>query len=167
MPIGITVEMQGWTELQKRLDMAGTQGRILMNEGMRDIGRLFVPAKGTGAMAMETPVRTGKLRRSTFFEIRGSPPYQELRISQPAMTPEGVFYGHFVREGTMPHDIFPKKAKALRFEIGGKVIFAAHVKHPGTKPNPYHMRVWDRLKPAVQNVIDRMGQKMSQFLAGR
>lgn len=40
-------------------------------------------------------------------------------------------------EGTRPHMIFPKTARALRFEVGGRVVFAQSVDHPGTKPNRY------------------------------
>lgn len=41
--------------------------------------------------------------------------------------------GVFLEEGTDPHIITAKNAKALRFEIGGKVIFRKSVHHPGTK----------------------------------
>lgn len=40
-------------------------------------------------------------------------------------------------EGTSPHEIIPRNAQVLRFTIGGTVVFATHVSHPGTKPNRY------------------------------
>lgn len=41
-------------------------------------------------------------------------------------------------EGTRPHRIEPRRAKALRFVGGdGRVVFALHVDHPGTRPNPF------------------------------
>lgn len=40
-------------------------------------------------------------------------------------------------EGTSPHEIVPKDATVLRFTVGGTVIFATRVSHPGTKPNRY------------------------------
>lgn len=41
-------------------------------------------------------------------------------------------------DGTEPHDIYPVKAKALRFTTtGGVTIFARRVSHPGTDANRY------------------------------
>ena len=64
-------------------------------------------------------------------------------------------------EGTRPHIIRPKRAKALRFQkgrympktnpggkfrgpgkvIGGKTVFAKQVHHPGTKPRHFTRRI--------------------------
>ena len=71
-----------------------------------------------------TPVDTGRLRNSIVIEqdddgnwfIGTNVPYaEEVEIGQP------------------PHKIVPVKAKALRFKIGNKVIYAKSVQHPGTK----------------------------------
>lgn len=41
-------------------------------------------------------------------------------------------------EGTKAHEIRPKReGGVLAFEIGGEVVFATVVHHPGTKPNRY------------------------------
>ncbi|MFF1834244.1 hypothetical protein ACFVXE_08565 [Streptomyces sp. NPDC058231] len=45
-----------------------------------------------------------------------------------------------VLDGTRPHIIRPRRAKALRFEVGGRVVYAAYVRHPGTKPNNFLKR---------------------------
>lgn len=37
--------------------------------------------------------------------------------------------------GTKKHIIRPVRAKFLRFQIGGNVVFSLKVRHPGTKPN--------------------------------
>lgn len=37
--------------------------------------------------------------------------------------------------GTRAHVIRPRRAKALRFTVGGRVVYARVVMHPGTKPN--------------------------------
>lgn len=44
---------------------------------------------------------------------------------------------HYVINGTRPHLVKPRRAKALRFEVGGEVVFAAYARHPGTRPNPF------------------------------
>ena len=43
----------------------------------------------------------------------------------------------FLNDGTRPHEIVPKNAKALRFETDGKVVFAARAQHPGIAPDPF------------------------------
>lgn len=43
----------------------------------------------------------------------------------------------FVLHGTKPHTIRPRSRKMLRFESGGKTVFARVVHHPGTKPNNF------------------------------
>jgi hypothetical protein len=46
----------------------------------------------------------------------------------------------FVLDGTRPHVIRPRRASALRFEIGGEVVFAQRVRHPGTRANNFMAR---------------------------
>lgn len=44
---------------------------------------------------------------------------------------------HYVLNGTRPHVIRPRRAKALRFDIGGRTVFAKVVHHPGTRPRDF------------------------------
>jgi len=66
-----------------------------------------------------------------------------VRISR---TPDGDFRGTiisshpatiFVIGGTRPHTIRPVRARALRFTVGGRVVYATVVHHPGTRANPF------------------------------
>jgi hypothetical protein len=43
----------------------------------------------------------------------------------------------YVIYGTRPHIIRPRRARALRFEVGGQVVYAAYVRHPGTRANDF------------------------------
>lgn len=43
----------------------------------------------------------------------------------------------YVINGTAPHQIRPRTKKALRFTVGGRVVFARLVNHPGTQPNDF------------------------------
>ena len=128
----VSFKVKGLEELEGRFEELGTKGKISLNEMLRKIGKLFVPHKGTGPLANETPVVSGKLKRSTIFQIIGGGEKQALEIRQGARSKGGAFYGHWVREGADPHIILPKRAKFLRFEIGGRVVFARKVHHPAT-----------------------------------
>lgn len=48
-----------------------------------------------------------------------------------------VPHARFHHDGTDPHVIEPVHAKALRFTVGGAVVFAVKVNHPGTAANPF------------------------------
>ncbi len=46
----------------------------------------------------------------------------------------------FVLDGTRPHVIRPRRASALRFELGGRTVFAKKVNHPGTRADNFLLR---------------------------
>lgn len=78
------------------------------------------------------PVRTGRLRSS----IRAEPPrFFSLRGS--VSVGSDLEYAGFVNDGTRPHQIRPRNAQVLRFNVGGRVVFARVVNHPGTKARPF------------------------------
>jgi hypothetical protein len=49
-------------------------------------------------------------------------------------------YAQFVESGTRPHDIKPRAATALRFQVAGAVLFRRIVHHPGTAERPFMAR---------------------------
>ncbi|MBD0693586.1 hypothetical protein BG452_13555 [Streptomyces sp. CBMA123] len=70
------------------------------------------------------------------------PRFIESRIEATAGGLQGVIPSNhsatgFVLDGTRPHVIRPRWAKALRFEIGARVVFARLVHHPGTHANNF------------------------------
>ncbi|NDK24640.1 hypothetical protein FSY75_09160 [Streptomyces sp. TR1341] len=47
----------------------------------------------------------------------------------------------YVLDGTRPHIIRPRrKGGVLRFEVGGRVVYSAYARHPGTRPNNFLLR---------------------------
>lgn len=49
-----------------------------------------------------------------------------------------VFYAAYVNDGTRPHVIRPKRRGGrLRFNVGGRVVYARVVNHPGTRARPF------------------------------
>jgi hypothetical protein len=53
-------------------------------------------------------------------------------------------YAAAVHDGSGPHIIRARKKKALRFEVGGKVVFARSVRHPGTRGRPWLAKAAER-----------------------
>lgn len=65
-----------------------------------------------------------------------------MRVSQTGLRIRGdVFnntkYALAVHEGTKPHIIRARKGKALKFDVGGRTVYATSVRHPGTRPQPF------------------------------
>lgn len=47
-------------------------------------------------------------------------------------------YGAYVEYGTKAHKIYPKRSGGvLRFAVGGSIVFAKYVSHPGNAPLPF------------------------------
>jgi len=51
----------------------------------------------------------------------------------------------YVLRGTKPHEIRPRKAKMLKFDVKGTTVYAKIVRHPGTKENNF---LWKALLAA-------------------
>jgi len=87
------------------------------------------------------PVDEGNLKRSG--NVRYGDGYAVVGYNSP--------YGKYVHDGTAPHDIVPRNAKALHFQGEGGDVFAKRVHHPGTRPQPW-----------LQNAIDRVTARARQ-----
>ena len=76
-------------------------------------------------------VRTGALRASIFSAVEDN----TSSIFGKVASTGDVKYARIHEYGgtTPPHEILPSKAKALAFMVGGKMVFAAKVNHPGSK----------------------------------
>lgn len=78
------------------------------------------------------PVRTGRLRSS----IRAEAP-RFFSFTGRVTVGSDLEYAGFVNDGTRPHVIRPRRAKALRFTVGGRVVYATVVNHPGARARPF------------------------------
>lgn len=76
--------------------------------------------------------RTGRLRSGIvahFLSSSGRSVTWEILSPAP--------YSQYVEAGTRPHIIRARNARALRFQVGGRTVFAKQVSHPGTRPYPF------------------------------
>lgn len=112
-----------------RLDR-GQLSRVIQGEARRVL-RQRAPQVLSRAKIL-APVDTGRLRSS------GRIQYSSFFGFRPKATIIfAVDYAEFVNNGTRPHIIRPKNAKVLRFTVGGQVVYAKVVHHPGTKAKPF------------------------------
>ena len=100
---------------------SGEVGRFLSKKG-----RLIV-----AAAKRQVGVRTGVLRSSIHMRHFRDPRGQYIKIGS------SLSYARAHHEGTAPHLIRPSRAKVLRFESRGQIVFTHMVRHPGTAPNRY------------------------------
>lgn len=112
-----------------RLDR-GQLTRVIQGEARRTLRRRAPQVLNRAKIL--APVDTGRLRAS------GKIQYSGLFSFRPkAKVIFDVDYAAAVNDGTAPHIIRPRNAQALRFRIGGRVVYARVVHHPGTRPNPF------------------------------
>ena len=126
------IHVEGSRELEARL-------RAVQRTPKQMLGRLGLRA--VREQKRLVPRKTGNLGRTIHL---GSV------TTTSATTVAGARYAAAVEYGTKPHEIRPRRAKALRFPakgspttLGGRVkkggafAFAKVVRHPGTKPQPF------------------------------
>jgi HK97 gp10 family phage protein len=118
--------------LAQRLMQAGLSSEQAVTEAMMQAAT-FIAA----TMKSLAPVDTGNLRDSIGIQLQGGSIIIGPDMSQAP-------YAGYVEFGTQPHDIRPKNAQALRFQVGGRVIYARVVHHPGTAPAHYVARAFEQ-----------------------
>jgi hypothetical protein len=96
------------------------------------------------------PVDTGRLRASIRVERRST-----FGLRQRWTVGSDVEYAPMVNDGTRPHIIRPRRAKALKFTVGGRTVYAAVVRHPGTRARPF-------LDRALADVARSRGYSITQ-----
>jgi len=103
-----------------------------------------------------TPRKTGNLQRSILHRIDSAPipTFAEVGLlgGGPA-GPLGQRYGVYVHEGTAPHEIRPKRAKALFWRGARHPVRSVH--HPGTRAQPFLRNALTALHGRIQSYFDR------------
>lgn len=79
--------------------------------------------RAPGSMGQGSNIRSA-IQRGPGGDFRGV-----ITLSHPAAL--------YILHGTRPHLIRPVRARALRFTVGGRVVYAKLVHHPGTRANNF------------------------------
>lgn len=98
---------------------------------------------------IDAPVDTGFLRAQHAINIA------TLRTQVKGTVVNRAKYAAAVHDGTGPHIIRARRKRALRFTVGGQVVFARSVRHPGTRGRPWLME-------AAEKVAAREGWKFQR-----
>lgn len=133
--------------------MAKASARLRLEEGQlqqeatREGARLVMSLQRrvVNSAKQRAPVDTGNMRNS----IRQEP----VRVEGDRVTGtvlSAAEYSMYVHDGTRPHIIRPRTARALAFTIGGQRVYAKSVRHPGTKARPF-------LRNAIEQQAPRLG----------
>lgn len=146
-------DVTGHDELTRNTQHAARQVQPILKRSLNAIGR-----RGVMLLRNFAPHRTGALARSIHYSITG--PDSRLRIHFFARVP----YNIFVVGGTRPHLIAARNAKALRFVVGGRVVFAKSVQHPGTKPNRYPDRARRPFLTDARGIINTATREIARII---
>lgn len=106
----------------------GAQVNEVLQRRMRSIIRQIAADARTNA-----PVDTGRMAQAIKEDPIESPTPFRVIGGVTSHAP----YSIYVHQGTAPHVIRPRNASALKFEAGGRTIFASSVRHPGTRARPF------------------------------
>lgn len=91
----------------------------------------------------EAPVKRGTLRRSITSRVE--------RGGSRGVIGTNLSYARPVHEGSKPHVIRPRRARALFWK--GALHPVRSVNHPGNRANPFFVRAADRVRPAVEREL--------------
>jgi HK97 gp10 family phage protein len=103
-----------------------------------------------GNAKRETPVKTGNLRRTITSRVEQGGKRGVVGTNAP--------YARPVHDGSRPHIITAKRAKALYWKGASHPVRS--VKHPGNKPNPFFKRAADTSRGPVERELQAWGYKV-------
>lgn len=104
-------------------------------------------------------VRTDRLRGSISVATAKQPGDSRSRFEATGTTSfayvgTNVSYGVMWSKGIAAHDIVPVKAKALRFEIGGEILFRKRVSIPAQAARPFLEPALESMRPLIMSELE-------------
>lgn len=112
-------DQAGYNELTR--SPRGDLYKYLENRGQRLV---FLAKRQVGK-------RSRELEASIGYEVITGSGFPSVRVYARSS------HAYVHHEGSRPHLILPKHGRYLRFRVGGKIVYAHVVRHPGTKANRF------------------------------
>ncbi len=150
----------GDRQLLARMSALPTRVKADMDNTVRALGyELQARVQRDYLSGQVLKVRTGRLRTSI---TQGQPDsrsrFESTPLTSYAYVGTNVSYGRIWEyEGIPAHDVVPVRAKALRFVIGGEVLFRKRARIPAQGPRPF-------LKPALAAIAPFARAQMASSL---
>lgn len=113
--------LKGSRELRRRLKA--------IRQVFKPVGRAWADETVTRSRRY-VPKVTGKTARSI----------RRKNASQKKATVQAIYTARMLMKGSKPHAMTPKKFQAMRFEVGGRPVFAKKIRHPGHRGNDFAER---------------------------
>jgi len=144
MSVGVTVDISGflrWAE--KEPERAGEMRRLFQYRGSQMV---------VEEMKHQAPERTGFLKTTIGADF----------------TPEGftvypgASYAPIIEEGSGPHEIVARYAKALAFEWKGRTRFFKKVQHPGFPGRRFVERTREIVEPKLFDLMSRIWRELHE-----
>ncbi|MEM2003164.1 MAG: HK97 gp10 family phage protein [Nitrososphaerota archaeon] len=147
MSVSYRVKIDGLEKLLNQL--SPEKSKLIQDKILENTARVMAEE-----VANLSPVRTGQLMRSWSYRKISDSKY---------IVGSKAEYASFVEFGTRPHVIYPRRARALRFEVDGEVVFARRVHHPGTPAQKFVAQalrlVQNRFRQFANNIINEVMKK--------
>lgn len=139
--------------------------RAAIRQALRRSGQLIKVRAESNLSGRFVRMRTGRLRRG-FKPITVRERGQEFVVT----VKNTVFYGHVLEGGAAAHvipGVLGKRAlrnrlargeglrKTLRFEVGGKTIFARSIVHPGLRPRRWFASAVQEALPELERIFEQ------------
>jgi hypothetical protein len=155
----ITGAIVGGKELIERIGAMPRAVKAEVDATVNKLGfRLQALVQTTKLTGQVLRVRTGRLRSSI---ARGDPDsrsrFEATPTTATAIVGTNVSYGVDWERGIAAHDVVPVHAKALRFEVGGQVLFRKKVHIPAQAPRQF-------LEPALQDIRPEAERELAAAL---
>lgn len=115
----------------------------LTRQAVRQTAMQRVVVQGEALMKREAPVKRGTLRRSITSRVE--------RGGSRGIVGTNLTYARAVNDGSKPHVIRPRTAKALYWK--GALHPVRSVNHPGNKPNDFVGRAREALRPVAEREL--------------
>lgn len=157
MPKSFSIKINGLEELRANIKKADRSIPNYVGMATRDSTTL-IQNKAKEVRPDSFKNRTGTLRRSIQKLLFNN------GFSGKVFTDEK--YSIYVEEGTRPHVIEPRVKKVLAFKVGGRLVFAKRVYHPGTRAYKFFERAFNTSIDAVTALFKKAANKTMADLKG-
>ena len=145
-----------YTKAAEGVPLTMRQNMQMLMQSLVDAVRPFAPKN----LARYVGYRTEMLGRD---RVRG----EVILKSLPGKYPDELW--DYIIEGTRPHVIEAKRARALHFywDKKGEEVFFKRVNHPGTAPNPFVRTTYERVGlRQIQQAAERIGLAITRVIGG-